>query len=88
TCAQQCHPPVPSIAPVSAQQCRKPLPPISADYSANSSVPSMSATYQCCLSVSPICATSLVLPLSAAYQCCLSVPISAAYQCSLINAHQ
>ncbi|CAI9535899.1 unnamed protein product, partial [Staurois parvus] len=48
----------------------------------------VSATYQCCLSVPPISATSLVLPIRATS---LVLPISAAYQFPSvlpISAHQ
>ncbi|CAI9575305.1 unnamed protein product, partial [Staurois parvus] len=88
TCAQKCHPPVPS----SATHLCPAVPPtsaaISAVYQYPSSVSPISATYQCCILVPPIRDTSLVLSISAAYPCHL---ISTAYQCPLvlpISAHQ
>ncbi|CAI9597051.1 unnamed protein product, partial [Staurois parvus] len=75
TCAQQCHPPVPT------HQCSPAvLPVISAVYRYPSSVSPISAAYQCCILVPPIRDTSLVLSISAAYPCHL---ISAAYRCRL-----
>ncbi|CAI9577655.1 unnamed protein product, partial [Staurois parvus] len=77
TCAQQCHPPVPThqccppVQPSSAaSQCHHQCPavmPVSAVYQYPSSVSPISAAYQCCILVPPIRDTSLVLPISAAY---------------------
>ncbi|CAI9600208.1 unnamed protein product, partial [Staurois parvus] len=53
---------------------------VSATYQCFLSVPIISVAYQCRISVPPICDTSLVLPISAAYPCHL---ISAAYLCRL-----
>ncbi|CAI9616890.1 unnamed protein product, partial [Staurois parvus] len=74
TCAQKCHLPVPSSAthlcpPTCAHQCSPAVLPVSAtSHQCYLSVLSISTHYQCCLSVPPICDTSLVLPISAAYQ--------------------
>ncbi|CAI9571529.1 unnamed protein product, partial [Staurois parvus] len=91
TCAQQCHPPVPT------HQCCPPVQPSSAaSHQCRLSVPIISAAYQCCILVPPIRDTSLVLSISAAYPChlistayqCPLVPPISAHQCCLINAHQ
>ncbi|CAI9540669.1 unnamed protein product, partial [Staurois parvus] len=74
TCAQQCHTPVPThlCPPTSAaQQCCQSVPPSVPSSDASQcrlSVPIISVTYQCCILVPPIHATS-VLHISAAYQC-------------------
>ncbi|CAI9539648.1 unnamed protein product, partial [Staurois parvus] len=75
------RPPVPSSAPTCAQQCthlcHSAVPPTCAQNQCRQSVPSsdasqcrlsvpiISVAYQCCISMPPIRATSLVLPISA-----------------------
>ncbi|CAI9617544.1 unnamed protein product, partial [Staurois parvus] len=83
-----CH--CPSVPALSAHPCHLPVP-ISA-----TSMPHISATYQCCQSVPPISVSQcrLSVPVSATYQCasvppiiahqcCLSVPPNSASQCHL-----
>ncbi|CAI9533399.1 unnamed protein product, partial [Staurois parvus] len=87
----------PAVPPTCAQQCHPPVPTHYAVYQYPSSVSPISAAYQCCILVPPIRDTSLVLSISAAYpchlistayQCPLVLPISAAYQCPSVLPHQ
>ncbi|CAI9617155.1 unnamed protein product [Staurois parvus] len=89
TCAQKCHPPVPThlCPPVPPTCAHPPVLPTSATHQCSPAVLPVSATSQC-PGVVPISASSqcpAVMPVSAVYQYPSSVsPISAAYQCCIL----
>ncbi|CAI9602085.1 unnamed protein product, partial [Staurois parvus] len=92
TCAQKCHPPVPSSAthlchPTVQPQCHPPVQPSSATHQCSPAVPPTSAAQQCCQSVPRGCSSQCCqsVPSSDASQCRLSVPIiSVTYQCCIL----